>query len=101
MGSNRWGVDQLTNYTMCTPARKAAVDAAGIPTWSRCQGVADSAVISDHAFARDPNVMRNGVVQNLSTSVTGGGDRYQFYIAFDKIHEQGILRNSNGHRRVH
>ena len=99
IGSNRWGVDQLTNYTMCTPARKAAVDAAGIPTWSRCQGVADSAVISDQPFARDPNAMRNGVVQNLSTSVTGGGDRYQFYIAFDKIHEQGILRNSNDDRR--
>jgi hypothetical protein len=27
MGSNQWGVDQLTNYTMCTAARKAAVDA--------------------------------------------------------------------------
>jgi TonB-linked SusC/RagA family outer membrane protein len=99
IGSNTWGVDDLTNYTMCTPARKAAVDAAGVPTWSRCQGVADSAVISDKPFVRDHNAMRDGGVQNISTSVTGGGDRYQFYIAFDKIHEEGILRNSNDDRR--
>jgi TonB-dependent SusC/RagA subfamily outer membrane receptor len=99
IGSNTWGVDDLTNYTMCTPARKAAVDAAGVPTWSRCQGVADSAVISDQPFVRDHNAMRDGGVQNISTSVTGGGDRYQFYIAFDKIHEEGILRNSNDDRR--
>jgi TonB-dependent starch-binding outer membrane protein SusC len=99
LGSNQWGVDQLTNYTMCTPARKAAVDGAGNPTFSRCVGRADSAVISDKPFERDPNAMRNGAVQNLSTSLRGGGDQYSFYISFDKIHNEGILRNSNDDRR--
>ncbi len=99
LGSNQWGVDPLTNYTMCTAARKAAVDAAGVPTWSRCQGVADSAVISDQPFQRDHNALRDGTVQNISTSLRGGGDRYSFYVAFDKIHNEGILRNNNDDRR--
>jgi TonB-dependent starch-binding outer membrane protein SusC len=99
MGSNQWGVDQLTNYTMCTAARKAAVDAAGVPTWSRCQGLADSAVISDQPFVRDPNAMRDGAVRNLSTSLRGGGDLYSFYVSFDKIHNEGILFNNNDDRR--
>jgi TonB-linked SusC/RagA family outer membrane protein len=98
-GSNQWGVDALTNYTLCTPARKTAVDAAGLPTWSRCLGVADSAVISDQPFQRDKNAMRDGAVQNLSTSLRGGGDRYSFYVSFDKIHNEGILRNNNDDRR--
>src|SRR6185436_17809985 len=71
-GSNHWGARTLTNYTLCTAARKAAVDAAGLPTWSRCIGVADSGVVSDQPFERDRNAMRDGVVQNLSTSLVGG-----------------------------
>ncbi|HEV8214909.1 MAG TPA: SusC/RagA family TonB-linked outer membrane protein [Gemmatimonadaceae bacterium] len=98
-GWNEWGVKPLTNYSMCTPARKAAVDAAGVPTWSRCQGQADSAVISDQPFVRDANAMRDGKVQNLSTSLNGGGDLYSFYVSFDKIHNEGILFNSNDDRR--
>jgi hypothetical protein len=35
--------------------------------------------------------MRNGAVQNLSTSLRGGGDLYSFYVSFDKIHNEGIL----------
>jgi len=99
LGSNEWGVEPLTNYTMCTAARKAAVDGAGVPTWSRCLNAADSAVISDQPFERDHNAMRDGVVQNLSTSLVGGGDRYAFYVSFDKIHNEGILRNNNDDRR--
>lgn len=99
MGSNQWGVDPLTNYTMCTAARKAAVDAAGNPVWSRCLNVPDSGVVSDQPFNRDPNAMRNGDVQNLSTSVRGGGDLYSFYVSFEKIHNAGILRNNNDDRR--
>lgn len=99
LGSNRWGVESLTNYTLCTPARKTAVDAAGAPTFSRCVGQADSAVISDQPFERDKNAMRDGLVQNLSTSLRGGGDQYSFYVSFDKIHNEGILWNSNDDRR--
>ena len=89
----------LTNYTLCTPARKTAVDAAGVPTFSRCQGIADSGVVSDQPFVRDPNAMRNGNVQNISTSLQGGGDRYSFRVSFDKIHDEGILFNNNDDRR--
>lgn len=99
LGSNQWGVKPLTNYTLCTPARKAAVDAAGNPTFSRCQGVPDSGVVSDRPFERDPNAMRDGLVQNLSVSLRGGGDQYSFYVSFDKIHNEGILLNSNDDRR--
>jgi hypothetical protein len=70
------------------------VDGAGVPTWSRCLNAADSAVISDQPFERDHNAMRDGVVQNLSTSLVGGGDRYAFYVSFDKIHNEGFCETT-------
>jgi TonB-dependent starch-binding outer membrane protein SusC len=98
-GRNSWGVDQLTNYSTCTAARKTAVDAAGVPLWSGCQGRADNEVITDQPFVRDPLALRNGAVNNMSMSLRGGGDRYSFYISGDGIKNEGYNLNNDDSRR--
>ena len=98
-GSNQWGVDDLVNYTTCTPARKVAVDGAGNPTWSGCVGRADNEILTDNPLARDPLARRSGNVQNMSMSLRGGGDRYSFYISADGIHNEGYNFNNVDERK--
>jgi TonB-linked SusC/RagA family outer membrane protein len=98
-GHQSWGVDQLTNYSTCTAARKAAVDAAGVPMWSGCQGVPDNTILTDQPLARDPLALRDGLVRNVSTSLRGGGDRYSFYLSADAIRNEGYNFNNVDNRR--
>ena len=98
-GWHEWGVETLTNYTRCTAARKAAVDAAGAFTWPGCQSVPDNQIIVDSPFERSPNAMRNGDLQTLTMSLRGGGDRFSYYASTDFINNQGILYNSADNRR--
>ena len=94
LGNNSWGVGQLTNYTVCSPTRKAAVDAAGVPLWSGCQGKADNELLTDTPLSRDPRALRSGAVRNMSLSLRGGGDRYSYYLSADGIHNEGYNFNN-------
>jgi len=98
-GFSEWGTETLTNYTTCSPARKAARDAAGNITWPGCQDVADNTVITDDPLMRDPQALREGKVNNLSLSLRGGGDRYSFYLSGDGIYNEGVLLNNFDRRR--
>ena len=98
-GWNEWGVETLTNYTTCTPARKAAVDGAGNPLWTGCQGRGDNEIITDNPMIRDPGALQDGGVNNLSLSLRGGGDRYSFYISGDGLRNVGVLENNYDKRR--
>ena len=98
-GRNEWGVDTPVNYTTCTAAFKAQVDAAGNPTWPGCQGEPDNTVLTDDPLRRDPLALRRGDVRNVSLSLRGGGDRYSFYVSGDAIHNEGVFFNSHDDRR--
>jgi TonB-dependent starch-binding outer membrane protein SusC len=98
-GSNKWGTETLTNYTTCTPARIAQRDAANLPVWEGCQGVAPFTILSDDPLRRDPLALRTGDVNNISTSLRGGGDRYSYYISGDQLDNEGYLFNSRDFRR--
>jgi TonB-linked SusC/RagA family outer membrane protein len=98
-GWQEWGAGSLTNYTRCTAARKALVDAAGAPTWPGCQGKADNEIISDTPFERTPGALRNGDLQTITTSLRGGGDNFSYYASMDLVQNQGILLNSSDDRR--
>jgi TonB-linked SusC/RagA family outer membrane protein len=98
-GWNEWGTETLTNYTTCSAARKAAVDAALNPLWSGCQGRADDEIITDDPLSRDHSALRDGKVNNLSLSLRGGGDRYSFYISGDGLRNDGVLENNYDKRR--
>ena len=98
-GWNEWGTESLTNYTTCTAARKAAVDAAGNRLWEGCQGREDNEIITDDPLMRDPLALQDGDVNNLSLSLRGGGDRYSFYISADGLRNEGVLENNHDRRR--
>jgi TonB-dependent starch-binding outer membrane protein SusC len=98
-GWNEWGTETITNYTVCSAARKAAVDAASVPLWNGCQGKADNEIITDDPLSRDPGALRDGGVNNLSLSLRGGGDRYSFYISGDGLRNDGVLENNYDKRR--
>lgn len=98
-GRNQWGVDQIINYTTCTAARKAAVDAANVPLWAGCAGRADNEIITDQPLSRDALALRSGGVSNVSMSLRGGGDRYSFYLSGDGIRNEGYNFNNADSRR--
>jgi TonB-dependent SusC/RagA subfamily outer membrane receptor len=98
-GSTDWGLATPINYTTCTAARIAQHDADGQASWPGCQGQTVGTVLTDDPMHRDPNALRSGDFQNLSGSVRGGTDRYNYYLSADQSLDQGVFFNSFENRK--
>jgi TonB-linked SusC/RagA family outer membrane protein len=96
-GTTDWALDTPRNYTTCDAARKAAL-VPGTTTnellWPGCDSVAVNEVISDEPMRRDGNALRKGTMQRIAMSLSGGGDRYSFYVGGDRDSDQGVFYNS-------
>jgi TonB-dependent starch-binding outer membrane protein SusC len=101
MGQSEWTLIPDDNYTFCDAAKQAAtsvVSGVTVPTWPGCQGKPVNSVISGNPLKTDPRALRVGDIMKSSISTTGGGDRYNFYIAADRDMEQGVFFNSDNAR---
>lgn len=100
IGQNKWALIPENNYTTCDAAKQAAtVSATDLrPLWPGCQGIAVNTVITDNPLARDPRALRVGDVLRHSLNVSGGGDRYTYYVSGDREIEQGPFFNSDNNR---
>ncbi len=97
---NDWSLEIPDNYTTCSAARIAEVDAGGNPVWPGCQGVAPSTVLRENPLRQDPLALRTGDVMRTSLSARGGGENYSFYFAADLNEENGVYFNNHNHRRA-
>jgi TonB-dependent starch-binding outer membrane protein SusC len=94
-GTTEWHLDTPVNYTTCDAARKAAlVTGTTDLLWPGCEPVAVNDVITDEPMRRDRNAIRDGTMQRVSLSLSGGGDRYSFYVGGDRDNDQGVFYNS-------
>lgn len=101
-GSTEWALPTEINYTTCTAARIAQLDSISgtvLPTWPGCQGLPTGTVITDNPMRRDPQALRSGLYQNLSASVRGGTDRYNYYLSGNGLVDQGVFYNSYEDRK--
>jgi len=100
MAQNKWTLLPEDNYTTCDAIKQAAtVSATDLrPLWPGCQGLAVNTVITDNPLARDPNALRAGNVLRHSLNVSGGADRYTYYLSGDREVEQGPFFNSDDNR---
>jgi TonB-dependent starch-binding outer membrane protein SusC len=98
-GENDWAINIPDNYTTCTAALIAEMDAGGNPVWPGCQGVSAGTVLRDNPLRRDPVALRTGSVLRSSVSARGGGERYSFYFAGDLTNEDGIFHNNFSDRK--
>ena len=100
MAQNKWDLIPDDNYTTCDATKQAAtVSATDLrPLWPGCQGLAVNTVITDNPLSRDPRAIRSGNVIRNSINVSGGSDRYSYYLAGDRDIEQGPFFNSDQNR---
>jgi TonB-dependent starch-binding outer membrane protein SusC len=96
---NEWALTIPDNYTTCTSARIAELDAAGNPLWPGCQGVSPNTILRENPLRDDPAALRTGDVFRSSVSARGGGERYAFYLAADMNEEKGVFYNNYNNRR--
>lgn len=97
---NKWQLIPEDNYTTCDAAKQAATVSATDtrPLWPGCQGLAVNSVITDNPLRRDPAALRAGDVLRHSINVSGGAERYSYYMAGDRDVEQGPFYNSDQNR---
>jgi TonB-dependent starch-binding outer membrane protein SusC len=88
-GINRMAVDMQTNYTTCDAAHMAAPS-----TYPGCQGQPLGTVLTQNPFSEDPRVLRDGQLRKYSASVSGGADKYSYYVGVNHDENQGVLHNS-------
>jgi len=93
-GQTEWKLDTPTNYTTCDAAKKA--DPA---LWPGCAEVALGTVITDNPLRRDPDALRTGTLQRYGVSLSGGADRYSYYVGGDLDRDEGVFNNSFSNRR--
>jgi TonB-linked SusC/RagA family outer membrane protein len=103
VAQNQWHLLPEDNYTTCDAAKRAlTVSATDLrPLWPGCQdaaGVSLNQIIRDNPLARDPRALRDGNVIRHSLNVSGGSDRYSYYLAGDRDVEQGPFFNSDQNR---
>lgn len=88
-GQTEWKLDTPVNYTTCDATRLADTT-----TWPGCTGLALGTILTDEPMRRDANAIRQGTLQRVSLSTTGGGDRYSYFVGGDRDMEQGVFFNS-------
>ena len=101
MAQNEWDLIPEDNYTTCDATKRAALTTDGRALWPGCQdaaGVALNQVIRGNPLATDPRALRTGDVLRHSINVSGGSDRYSYYMAGDRDVEQGPFFNSDQNR---
>ena len=103
IAQNKWNLIPDDNYTTCDAIKRAAtVSVTDLrPLWPGCQdaaGVGLDDVITDNPLARDPRALRAGNVIRHSLNVSGGAERYSYYLAGDRDVEQGPFFNSDQNR---
>jgi TonB-linked SusC/RagA family outer membrane protein len=99
LASNDWEAEIPTNYTVCTTAKIAEVDAAQNPVWPGCQGRTAGSVISDNPLTRDPLAINTGAVRSLGITARGGSDRFAYYVSANTDNVDGVFLNSWDDRR--
>jgi len=97
---NEWSLEIPDNYTTCSAARIAEVDANNNPVWPGCQGVSANTILRENPLRQDPAALRTGDVLRTSLSARGGGEAYSFYFAADVNEENGVYFNNHNHRRA-
>ena len=94
-GTTEWNLGTPRNHTTCDSARMVAFDTlTRLPVWPGCQGLQRNTVITDEPMRRDANAIRDGNMQRVALSLTGGGDRHAFYLGLDRDGDQGVFHNS-------
>ncbi|HEX8391250.1 MAG TPA: SusC/RagA family TonB-linked outer membrane protein, partial [Longimicrobium sp.] len=101
MGVNEMVADLPRNYTTCTAARIAERTATtNEPVFPGCQGVPVNTVLdAPSPITVDPFGFRDGDITRTNLSVSGGADRFSYFVAGDMDREQGVFFNSFNNRR--
>ena len=122
-GQSEWTQEMPTNYTLCTvPSDMTAlgmsedqfdthfglnsagtVSRIGSSSWPGCDIFTGSEpleqrLLTDQPVLRDPQALRTGDVWGAYLSARGGGENYNFYLAFDRNSEEGVYYNNYSER---
>jgi TonB-linked SusC/RagA family outer membrane protein len=102
MAQNEWNLLPEDNYTTCDVFKdtvtQAATGGGRELVWNQCGDPARNEILRDNPLRRDPRALRVGNVMRQSLNVSGGSDRYTYYLAGDRENEQGPLFNSDNNR---
>ena len=103
VGSNKWHLTPEDNYTTCditkdTLTQAGPVTGTRVRSWPGCGDQSRNELIRDNPLTRDPAALRVGDVLRHSLNVSGGSDRYTYYLAGDREIEQGPFFNSDNNR---
>ncbi len=98
LAANDWVAEIPDNHTVCTSAKIALRDAAGLPVWPGCQGKTAGAVLTDNPLTRDPAAVNTGTVSRLTITGRGGSDRFAYYVSGVSEKEDGVFLNSYNNR---
>ncbi|HVS59707.1 MAG TPA: SusC/RagA family TonB-linked outer membrane protein [Gemmatimonadaceae bacterium] len=80
------------NYAVSTAAR-----IANPVLWPGFVGTQPGDIIS-HRVMSEADALRNGGIQRMSVSASGGGDRYSFFVSGSRDNEEGV--NLNNYARL-
>jgi TonB-linked SusC/RagA family outer membrane protein len=88
-GYSTWPDDMRPiNYAVATPARIA--DPVNYPGFT---GLQPGDIIS-HRVMSEPDALRNGSIMKASASVSGGSDRYAYFLSGSRDYEEGVNLNN-------
>jgi TonB-linked SusC/RagA family outer membrane protein len=88
-GYSTWPDDMRPiNYAVATPARIA--DPVNYPGFV---GMQPGEILS-HRVMSEPDALRNGSIMKASASVSGGSDRYSYFLSGSRDYEEGVNLNN-------
>jgi TonB-linked SusC/RagA family outer membrane protein len=94
-GNQEWSGRSNTNYTLCTQAR---IDSSGLGIVARsypgCAGKTAGTLISADLLRSDPGALRTGHTRLQHLDVTGGGERFGYYLGGNYDDNDGVVFNN-------
>jgi len=94
VGSNSMALSQPDNFTNCDSLKEFLPNGSLNTNWPGCRGVPRYTVLSDNPFNRSQSAFREGGLSAFSLGARGGGDRYSYFLTYNRSGENGVQFSS-------